>query len=193
MIDAWNFKDRIDKMTKWVDQRSLSIGIMIGLATALWLFANLYYNDLSVVGIRMIKRTAKELGTVGFWCAAAAFAYYAYREAYVYGRKKSTFIKQHQSGFSFVILILRRLHIWFGVLAIAFIIDHGCLMWFVTKNPGSNLPVQTGFIAVTFMGVLVLLGICIRRYPAVTKFRFVHRFFAFLFFAGSLIHLFVIK
>ena len=193
MIDALNFKDRIDKMTKWVDQRSLSIGIMIGLATALWLFANLYYNDLSVVGIRMIKRTGKELGSVGFWCAAAAFAYYACREAYVYGRKKSTFIKQHQSGFSFTILVLRRLHIWFGVLAIAFIIDHGCLMWFATKNPVANLPVQTGFIAVTFMVVMVLLGICIRRYPAVTKFRFVHRVFAFLFFAGSLIHLFVIK
>jgi len=193
MISRLNLKDHIDKITKWIDQRSLSISIMIGLATLLWMFANMYYNDLAAVGNRVIKQTAKGLGVVGFWCAVAAFAYYGCREAYVYGRKKSTFIKQHQSWFSFTLLVLRRMHIWFGVLVFAFIIDHGYLMWSVEKNGALNLPMQTGFIAAAFLGVLALLGICIRRYPAATKFRFAHRFFAFLFFAGCLIHLVVIK
>lgn len=193
MIEKFNLKDFFDKTTRWIDQRNLSISIMIGVATVLWITANLYFNDLTAVGVRVIKQTGKELGTVGLLCAVAAFSYYAVREAYVYGRKKSAFVKQHQSIFSFSILILRRLHIWFGVLAITFIIDHGYLLWFVRKNGGFDIRLQTGFIVAAVFGVLACFGVLIRIYPAVTKFRLAHRYFAFLVFFGCLMHIAVIR
>lgn len=189
MQGKFNIKELSDHITKWIDKRNLSISIMIGLATALWIIANLYFNDLTAVGTRVLKQTGKELGTLALVFAVAAFSYYVLREAYVYGRKKSAFVKQEQSFFSFSLLILRRLHIWFGVLTVAFIIDHGYLMWIVQKSGTFTIRMQTGLIVATFFCALAFFGILIRIYPAVKKFRVTHRIFAFLIFIGCLVHI----
>ncbi len=193
MASRFNCKDYIDKVTRWIDQRNLSISLMIGVATVLWIIANRYFNDLAAVDNSVIQQTGKELGMMGLWCAIAAFSYYVVREVYVYGRKKSIFLKQQQSFFSFTILVLRRLHIWFGVLAVTFIIDHGYLLWIVRNHDAVDSSVQTGLIGAALLCVLVFMGILIRIYPAATNFRLAHRFFAFLVFLGYLLHIAVIK
>ena len=193
MIGRFNLKGSIDKTTLWIDKRNLSISIMVGVATVLWIVANMYFNDLAAVGTRVIKQTGKELGFLGLVFTVAAFSYYVVRKAYVYGCKKSAVIKRHQSFFSFTMLVLRRLHIWFGVLAVTFIIDHGYLLWIVQKKDSFNNHMKTGLIVAVFFGVLAFLGTLIRIYPATIKFRLAHRFFAFLILLGCLMHIAVIR
>jgi hypothetical protein len=193
MVGRFNLKDCIEKITLWIEQRNLSISVMIGVATVLWIVANIYFNDLATVGTRVIKQTGKELGSLGLVFTVAACSYYAVRKAYVYGCKKSAVIKQHQSFFSFTILVLRRLHIWFGVLAMTFIVDHGYLMWFVQKNGIFNNQLKTGLIVTVFFCVLGFLGTLIRIYPAMIKFRLAHRYFAFLILIGCLMHIALIR
>jgi hypothetical protein len=189
MESKFNIKDRIDKITCWIDQRNLSISMMIGMATVIWIIANMYFNDLTAVGSSVIKQTANQLGMMGLWCAIAAFSYYVVREAYVYGRKKSTFLRQQQSFFNFSILVLRRLHIWFGVLAVTFMLDHGYLLWVVRNHSAVDRPLQTSLLGAVLLCVLACLGILVRIYPAATKFRLTHRLVAFLVFFGYLLHI----
>lgn len=184
-----HFTEGIDKITQWIDQRNQSISFMIGLATVFWITANAYYNDLAAVGDPVIKQTGKELGIMGLGCAVAAFSYYILREIYIYGRRESPFFKHHQSFFSFSILVLRRLHIWFGVLAVTFIIDHGYLLGTIHRKGIDDRYIQTGLTAAVVLGLVAFSGAFIRRYPSVTKIRLAHRLFAFLVFFGYLLHI----
>ena len=83
-----DIKKKIDQGTQWIEVRTLSISMMIGVATALWIVANMYYSDLAAVGTATIKKTGKELGSLAVMCMLAAAAYYLLREFFVRSRKK---------------------------------------------------------------------------------------------------------
>ncbi len=187
MLEQLDLRNRLDKATRWVDERTLSISMMIGLATVLWIVANTYYNDLPAVGIAAIKKNGKELGQVATICMAAALAYYILREIFVYGRKKFPAVLKYQSTISFGVVVLRRLHIWFGVLAVGFIVDHGYLMLFALRNEPINR-IQTGLAAAAVLFVLAVLGGLIRLYPSRTMFRIGHRCLAVGLFLTFMIH-----
>lgn len=183
MIKQW-----IDQWTRWLSDRTLSISIMILMATALWIGVNIFYTDFSAVDLRALRREAKQFGEMAFLFAVLAFAYYGVREFYTYGRKKFSFIVKQQKNFLFFVTVLRRLHIWFGVLALAFMLDHGYLF---LASYGGNLTkshVQTGLVTFVLMVALVSFGILLKRSPAISRFRISHRFGALLLFVGYLLH-----
>ncbi|MBU2700718.1 heme A synthase [Sporomusaceae bacterium BoRhaA] len=183
-----DIKQKVDQGTQWIEVRTLSISVMIGIATFLWIVANMYYSDLTAVGTATIKKTGKELGSLAVVCMLAAASYYLVREFFVRSRKKLPVMVRNQSLFTFSIVVLRRLHIWFGVLAISFVVDHGYLLWTIRKQVGFDKLVQTGFFAASVLIFLVLTGILIRFYPAVRQIRVGHRVLAFLVFAGIVMH-----
>jgi hypothetical protein len=188
MFRLKGIRQRIDQGTQWIEARTLSISMMIGIATILWIIANMYYSDLNAVGTAILKKTGKELGSLAVVCMFAAASYYLVREFFVRSRKKFPVMMKNQSLFTFGIVVLKRLHIWFGVLAISFVVDHGYLLWVARKNAGLDKLVQTGLFAASVLLVLALTGILIRMYPAVRQFRVGHRVLAFLVFAGLILH-----
>lgn len=188
MLILKGIKQKVDQGTQWIEVRTLSISVMIGIATFLWIVANMYYSDLTAVGTATIKKTGKELGSLAVVCMLAAASYYLVREFFVRSRKKLPVMMKNQSLFTFSIVVLRRLHIWFGVLAISFVVDHGYLLWTIRKQFGFDKLVQTGFFAASVLVVLFLTGVLIRLYPAVRQIRVGHRVLAFLVFAGVVMH-----
>lgn len=188
MFKLKGIRQRIDQGTQWIEARTLSISMMIGIATILWIIANMYYSDLNAVGTAILKKTGKELGSLAVVCMVAAASYYLVREFFVRSRKKFPVMMKNQSLFTFGIVVLKRLHIWFGVLAISFVVDHGYLLWVARKNAGLDKLVQTGLFAASVLLVLALTGILIRLYPAVRQIRVGHRVLAFLVFIGLILH-----
>ncbi|MDU2065069.1 MAG: hypothetical protein E6713_09500 [Sporomusaceae bacterium] len=186
-------KKWIDQASLWIFDRSLSISFMILLATILWIGANVFYQDMSSIDLRQLGRDGKELGKVSLLFAFGAFAYYGLREFYIYGRKKIPLVAKYQANFQFAVTVLRRLHIWFGVLAITLAIDHGYLLWSIwnVRHPGLDSLQRgagSGFLALAFLGCLAISGLLIRRYATKRSWRTGHRFGALLFFAGYLVH-----